>query len=71
MLYAYSNLLYVHSKYSESNISMNPLGYVKERRILLADSQFGISFFVALATSSAKCCTMRIQNVSEIAQRAF
>ncbi len=24
MLYAYSNLLYVHLKYSESNISINP-----------------------------------------------
>jgi hypothetical protein len=37
-------MLYAHSKYSKSNISMNPIGYLKERRILLADTQFGAYF---------------------------
>jgi hypothetical protein len=38
MLYAYSNLLYAHSKYSKSNVSMNPISYLKEGLLLLAVS---------------------------------
>ncbi len=40
-------MLFERAKYSESNISMNPIGEQKERRILLADSQLA-HLFVAL-----------------------
>jgi hypothetical protein len=30
LLYAYSNLLYANSKYSENNISMSPIDKLKE-----------------------------------------
>ncbi len=59
MLYAYSNLLNAHSKYSRSKKSINflfPPASSKERWILLADSQFG-SFF------SCSSNIMRILNV--------
>jgi hypothetical protein len=63
MLYAYSNLLNAHSKYSRSNISMNPSFLCPV-----------LGFFVAPAISwrrqvllyaHSKClgkCSMRIQN---------
>jgi hypothetical protein len=64
MLYAYLNLLYVHSKNSRNNISKNPFVLlVNEGEVnLLADSQLG-TFFVALVTSwrcQVQCCGSEI-----------
>jgi hypothetical protein len=62
MLYAYSNLLYAHSKYSGSNISMNPLFICPVWHIfLLLQKHHG----------GAKCCSMCIQNVSGVALSVF
>jgi hypothetical protein len=58
-------LLYVHSKYSRSNISINPLfllANAKERWILLADSQI---------ERRQVCCSICIQNVPGVTPCSF
>ncbi len=62
VLIAYSNLLYAYSNYFGNNISMNPLFLCPIWRIfLLLQKHHG----------GAKCCSMRIQNVSGVAQCSF
>jgi hypothetical protein len=66
----------MHIQNTSEQLSVNPIGLHKERRILFADSQFG-AFFVTLATSwrrqvllsaHSKCLgnySMRIQNMAK------
>jgi hypothetical protein len=49
MLYAYSNQLHAHSKYSRSNISMNPLS-------LLSNSRRGESYQLISSLAHFCCC---------------
>jgi hypothetical protein len=54
-------MLYAHSKHSE--LSMNPIGYYKEKQILLAGSQFGAFFSYSsdiIEAPSVAICAFKI-----------
>jgi hypothetical protein len=74
MLYAYLHLIYVHSKYCRSNISMKSL-------FLLLNSRKGESYWLILSLAyflllehhhmGAKYCSMHIQNMPGVDRCAF